>query len=170
MNATMNQTPPEPGYPVPHAGRNQDLTGRVSDGQANAIYTVGYNLSQRGKYDQAATLFTMLTIYRPKDPKYTRAVAICFRKMGQYEEAIRLFARTMELRPDNYEPAFQLIECMLLMGKQDEANDLLEAIAAVACNTGQTQLLEQATGMLELLDAAADAADAAELAAMEVAA
>lgn len=149
------QATPEPGQ-EPEAG----LSSRVSDGQANSIYAVAYGLSQQGKHEQAATLFTMLTIYRPREPKYTRAVAICLRKMGQYQEAIRQFARTMELKPDSYEPAFQLIECMLLLGRREAAVELLETMAAMAGDTGQLRVLEQSRTMLELLYAAPSGTDA----------
>lgn len=161
MNATMNTPAAVLGAQAPQASGVQDYSRRLSDGQANSIYAAAYQLSQQGKHEQASTLFALLSMYRPREPKYTRSVAICFRKMGWYGEAIRYFAKTMELNPDNFEPAFQLVECMLLMGRRDDAVDLLEKFASMAADTGRTGILDKASAMLELLSATARSEEAA---------
>jgi Flp pilus assembly protein TadD len=145
MNATQDAAP---------EAATPDFSNRLSDGQANAIYTSAYHLSNQGRHEQATALFALLGLYRPKDPKYAHAVAISFRRMGNYEEAIRMFARTMELRPDDYGPAFQLIECMLLLGRRDEAKGLLDTIVGAAQHDGQTATVERAAALLELIEGA----------------
>ena len=161
MNATMNTPAAVPEVQSPEAAGVKDYSDRLSDGQANSIYAAAYHMSQQGKHEQASTLFALLSMYCPREPKYTRSVAICFRKMRRYEDAIRYFAKTMELRPDNFEPAFQLVECMLLMGRRDDAVDLLEKFATMATDTGQTSILDQASAMLELLNAPAHSQEVA---------
>jgi len=127
---------------------------RLSDGQANSIYASAYHLSQRGRHDQASALFALLGMYRPQEPKYTHAVAVCFRELGQYEDAIRMFARTMELSPGDYTPTFNLIQCLLLLNQRDKAVELLQTLATAARDEGQLHTLERATAMLDLVQTA----------------
>lgn len=157
MNAAQTTVAPAPevreALPPPEEPEAPFFAGQLSDGQVNTIYTAAYHLSRKGQHEQASTLFALLGMYRPLDPTYSNAVAICFRKMGRYEDAIRLFARTMELRPSDYGPAFHLIECLALLGRQVEAIDLLATITGVARADGDLATLQRAGGMLELLRA-----------------
>ncbi|RYX93950.1 MAG: tetratricopeptide repeat protein [Comamonadaceae bacterium] len=158
MNAILNAPVRAPGsdaaalaQPALPPAVVPDYSDRLPEGQANSVYAAAYTLSQQGKHEQASTLFALLSMYRPREPKYTRSVAICFRKMGRYEDAIRYFAKTMELSQDSYEPAFQLVECMLLMGRREEAAGLLGKFCDMAAATGNDAVLAQAGGMLDLL-------------------
>lgn len=128
-----------------------ELSTRLSEGQANAIYAAAYHLSERGKHDQACALFALLGMYEPQEPKYAHATGMCFRRMGQYEQAIPLFARAMALRPNDYAPAFQLVECMMLLNKRNEAKELLEMIAGASREQGQPQTTMRAKAIMDLI-------------------
>jgi tetratricopeptide (TPR) repeat protein len=130
-----------------------DVSTRLTDGQANTMYTAGYNMSRSGDHERASALFGLLQMYRPDEPKYAHATAICFRKMGRYEDAIPLFARTMELAPDDSGPAFQLIECLMLLKHHEKARGLLQLIAGVARDEGKTETLERALALTQLIEA-----------------
>ncbi|WP_048439659.1 hypothetical protein [Caenimonas sp. SL110] len=122
----------------------------MNEAQANSLYARVYMLTEQGRFDQANVLLALISMYRPDEPKFLLASAICFRKTGCYEEAVQKFAKVMELAPDDDGPAFQMIECMGLMGRQDDAVDLLKSMAAVARRDGKTETLERATALLEL--------------------
>jgi tetratricopeptide (TPR) repeat protein len=153
MNAAQNATAVAPAPPAADLPQELDFSNRLSDEQANTIYTAGYQLTRKGDHERASALFGLLGMYRPHEPMYAHAVAVCFRKLGRYKEAIPLFARTMELRPDDYGPAFQLIECLMLLKEHDKALGLLEIIAGVARDEGKTETLERAVALTELIQA-----------------
>jgi tetratricopeptide (TPR) repeat protein len=129
-----------------------DCANRLSDGQANTIYRAAYQLSESGRHDQAVALFALLGLYRPQEPKYALAAAICFRRTGRYDQAIAFFAQTMKLRPHEYGPAFQMVECMMLQGRRDESVQLLKDIAAAATEVGEKNAAERAGALLELVE------------------
>ena len=148
---STQQTLPAPAQtPMPEF---PDFSTRLSQPQANALYAMAYQLSERGRHEQAHSMLLLLRMYRPRDPSYSKAMAICCRKMGRYEEAIRFFAQTMELQPDEHGPAFQLIECMVLLGLRENACDLLHMMSELAREQGLTDTLERAEALLEFLQA-----------------
>ena len=153
MHATKEAAAVSPEAHDPDEPEVLDFSNRLSDGQANSIYRNGYRLSEQGRHEQASTLFALLGIYRPQEPKFAHALAICFRKLGRYEDAIREFARTMELRPNDFGPVFPLIECLMLLHRREQALDLLMKVVQVAREGGQAQPLERAQALLELLHA-----------------
>jgi tetratricopeptide (TPR) repeat protein len=129
-----------------------ELKARLTDGQVNTLYTQAYNLGRSGRHEDAGRLMLLITLYRPQEPKYSHALGVCLRNMGRYEEAVRAFARTMELRPREFGPAFQLIECMLHLGGHQEALLLLDDIAEVADDIGDTASHAQATELIKRLE------------------
>ena len=133
--------------------RLPDFANRLPQSEAEAMYALAYQLTERGLHDKAFATLTVLRLYRPKDPSYAKAMAICCRKMGRYDEAVRYFAQTMELRPDDYEPAFQMIECMVLMGAREQAGEVLRMISVVARHAGLTDTLERAETLLGFMQA-----------------
>jgi tetratricopeptide (TPR) repeat protein len=137
------------------ARRAAEIRSRLSDAQANTIYTAAFRLSEKGNYQDASSLLRLLGVYRPNEPKYAYAAGICFRKLGRYEEAIPVLGRAMELRPDDYAPAFLIIECMMLLGRREEALNLLQIIAAAAVEYGQPQTVERATALIDFIEGAA---------------
>lgn len=154
MHATQDATAALPEAPASDKSEVLDFSNRLSDGQANSIYRNACRLSGQERHEQASTLFALLGIYRPQEPKYAHALAICFRKLGRYEDAIREFARTMEMRPDDFGPVFPLIECLMLLNRRDQALELLNTVATVARARNQVAPLERALALLELLQAA----------------
>jgi type III secretion system low calcium response chaperone LcrH/SycD len=128
-----------------------DELHQLSEGQVNTIYTAAYQLSERGRYDQACALFALLRLYRPDEPKYSHAAGICFRKMGAYEQAIPFFARAMELKPDDFGPAFQLIECMMHLGLREKAIEVLQAVASSGRDYGQVATTMRAKAIMDLI-------------------
>jgi Flp pilus assembly protein TadD len=130
------------------------LTANLTDGQVNTMYRYAYNLTQKGRHDQAVSLFGLLSLYRPKDAKFPRAVAVCYRRIGRLEDAIHMFARTLELAPADHWPALQLVECLLQLGRRESAHELLMTIAAVARQRGDETTCDRATGMIELMEGA----------------
>lgn len=155
MQATTDAATTAPQAPASDEPETLDFSNRLSDGQANTLYRVAYRLSEQGRHEQASTLLALLCLYRPEEPKYARAGAICFRKVGRYEDAIRMFAKTMELRPDDFEPVFPLVECLLLLKRREQALDLLAKVATVARETGQPGPLERALTLIQLLESPA---------------
>lgn len=154
MNSMQALALADAGAQSAHESSASNVAHRLSEGQANSIYASAYHLSKNGRHDQASALFALLGMYRPQEPKYTHAVAVCFRELGQYEDAIRMFARTVELSPGDYTPTFNLIQCLLLLDQREKAIDLLQTVAKAAREEGQHHTLERATVMLELLQVA----------------
>jgi type III secretion system low calcium response chaperone LcrH/SycD len=128
-----------------------DTLHHLSDGQVNTIYTAAYQLSERGRHDQACALFALLRMYRPQEAKYSHAVGICFRKLGSYEQAIPFFASAMELKPDDFAPAFQLIECLMLLGRREQAMQVLQAVASGGADYAQEAATERARALMSLI-------------------
>jgi type III secretion system low calcium response chaperone LcrH/SycD len=136
-----------------HEPHTTALADRLSDGQANSLYATAYQLAERGKHEKANSLFALLGMYCPQEPKYPHAAGVCFRKLGQYEDAIRMFARAQQLDPDNHDPAFQVVECMLLLGRREAARDLLLSMIEIARRDAREVTLERAEAMLSFLEA-----------------
>lgn len=150
-NVTATQEPDAPAASALELPQLPDFSDRISDAEANAMYAAAYNLSRLGRHEQAATMLSLLTLYRPDDARTAYALGVCLRKMGQYKEAIRAFADAMELRHDDFEPAFQLIECMALLGRRNEIWDLLRLIEEVSRHEGKTDWADRAKTLMELL-------------------
>ncbi|MBC7378383.1 MAG: tetratricopeptide repeat protein [Burkholderiaceae bacterium] len=131
--------------------QGEDLSGRLDHDQANTLYTHAFYLGNQGKHEKACAVLDLLRLYRPHEPKYTLAAAVCLRKLGRYEDAIRMFAQTIELRPDDYSPVFPLVECMLQLGLREQAAELLQKVAGAAEDDGQASIQARAEAMLGFL-------------------
>jgi Flp pilus assembly protein TadD len=150
MNATQDTAPRQlPGaMDVELLLQGTDLSGRLDNDQANTLYTHAFYLGNQGKYQEACAVLDLLRLYRPHEPKYTTAAAVCLRKLGRHEDAIRMYAQTIELRPDDYGPVFPLVECMLQLGLREQAAELLRKVAAAAEESGEPAIQARADAML----------------------
>lgn len=111
---------------------------RLSDGDFEAIYALGHGLYAQQKFDEAAQHFGLLTVYRPAEPRYLRALAACRQRAGRYVEAIQSWSLLAFLAPENPDTTLHVAECQIRLGQRDEALASLR-MAIRLCELAGTQ-------------------------------
>jgi len=132
---------------------------RLSFSDTEVIYGIAYNLVVQGRYEDALRRFSVLTLYRPMEPRYLAGLALCNQMLGRYEQAIASFAFAAHLQPDNPEHMLSIAECELLRHSFGEAREVLELVVQYCREKGgyeKTRL--RAEGMLALVEKRAESA------------
>ena len=132
---------------------------RLSFADTEVIYGIAYNLVAQGRYADALRRFSVLTLYRPLEPKYLAGLAVCNQMLGRYDEASSAFAFAAHLQPDEPEHLLSIAECDLLRQNFGEARELLELVVRFCREKGgydKTRL--RAEGMLALTAKEGDSA------------
>src|SRR4051812_41154516 len=106
----------------------EGMSHRLSDEQAEAIYSMGYHLMQQGQGDRAARVLLLLTLFRPNDAKYWHAMGVCCHRRNDPAGAVEALTRALDLAPEDPKPAFLLVESLLALGLRDEATSLLDLV------------------------------------------
>ena len=130
---------------------------RLTFTDTEVIYGIAYNLVMQGRYEDALRRFSVLTVYRPMEPKYLAGLAICNQMLGRYDQAIAAFAFAAHLQPDHPEHMLSIAECELLRHSFDDARELLNLVVRF-CNEkgGYEKTRLRAEGMLALVEKRAD--------------
>jgi len=111
---------------------NLPSSTRFSDEQIEVIYGIGHSLFVQGKFENACSVFQMMLIYRPLDPRILGAFALCCKRNGQFETAIPAYSAALVLEPTNLSWAVHMAECLAALGKRNESLTLLDPLIKLA--------------------------------------
>lgn len=105
---------------------------RFTDVQIEVIYGIGYSFFMQGKFDMACSVFQMMLMYRPLDPRILGGFALCCKRLGRFEAAIPAYSAALVLEPTNLTWAVHMAECLAALGQRDESLTLLEPLIKLA--------------------------------------
>ena len=100
----------------------------ISDGEMEALYSLGYNFYRTGNLENAGKVFQFLVLYDHFNPRYWIAMGALCQTKKRYMEAITAYAYASFLDIRDPKPQYHAAECYLAAG--DRAN-ALSAIAAL---------------------------------------
>jgi type III secretion system low calcium response chaperone LcrH/SycD len=106
-------------------GALKDLRG-LNDENLEAVYAIGFNLYNQGKYADAEPLFQFASLYGGTQPHYWLALGNCRLMLAKYEAAIEAFGFAYLFDSDNVWPLIQTATCHLALGDKANAKDALE--------------------------------------------
>lgn len=109
----------------------QSDNGNLSNDDYNALYTIGYNLFQNGKYDDAHAFFRILTYLAPEEEKFWFSLATNYKMLKKYPAAIQCYSQAAHKKPENPYTHWHAAECFFSLGERNAAltalNSALEA-------------------------------------------
>ena len=112
-------------------GTIRDVKG-LSDDEMEALYSVGYNLFQSGKYDDAEKVLRYLAMIDHTNAKYWLALGVLLQTVRKFEQAAACYGFAGFLDLSNPEPQFYAAECFLALGDRESAKSALAALEEFA--------------------------------------
>ncbi len=109
----------------------RDLKG-LTDGEMEAIYSLGYNFYTTGRLDDADKVFRFLVLIDHTCPKYWIGLGAVQQVKRDYKHAITSYAYASFLDIDNPKPQYHAAECFLATGDKVNALSALDALDAFA--------------------------------------
>lgn len=88
---------------------------------AENLYARAFCLYRQGDYEQAETLFRLLSRLLPLNSKYIYAQAASMQQNEKWKEAISTYWRALTLDAQQIEGYYRIAECALQLGKKREA-------------------------------------------------
>ncbi len=85
----------------------------LSDDECEGLYSMGHNLYESGRYQDAINIFRFLMMTNPYEYKYTFGLAACMQMEKDYHEATSCYLLAATLKPDQPLPHFHSAECYL---------------------------------------------------------
>ena len=110
-----------------HGGTLGDLY-EFTDEEYEAVYQLGFNTYNQGRYLDALKLFAFLVIHNTYQRKYVFAYASCFQMLKQYKEAIQYYSLASAMDLKDPVPTFHTAECMIATGYFKQAREALEIV------------------------------------------
>jgi type III secretion system low calcium response chaperone LcrH/SycD len=100
--------------------------------QIEAVYALGYNLYNQGRWAQALQVFSFLTFHDHVDRRLHIARAACLQMLKRYEEALTAYLLAHVLDVSDPAVGLQLAECLIALRRKPEARAALETVAVLA--------------------------------------
>ena len=123
-----------------------------TDEEFDALYALGYNLYNQGKFSEALTAFGFLLMHDQFERKYYKAFGSCQQMLKRYEEAVRNYSMASILDMTDPEPTFHTAECLVALNMPEDAK---QALGFVLKDTeGRPEyaaMHERAKAMIEVL-------------------
>lgn len=106
----------------------------ISDDIVEALYAFAYSNYQIGKYNDAATLFRLLTGLRIRDPRFWKGLGSALQMLKNFEEAVEAYswAALLDDKQADPHPHFHAAECLHTLGKVGQGIKALDAARTVA--------------------------------------
>jgi Flp pilus assembly protein TadD len=120
----------------------------VGPAQIEALYALGHGLYSRGRLDDAAEVFGLLTVYESTDPRFWFARGATALERRALPEAITSFGFAALLDPRDAWALVHLGECLLLHEEIETAREALERAVARASEVGDEVAGQRAMGFL----------------------
>ena len=99
----------------------------LTDDEMEAIYTVGYNLVQNGKHQEAEKIFKFLCFFDHLQHKYWLGLGACRKALKDWAGAINAYGFAGLLNVNDPRAAMQASECHTALGNTEEAESGLHA-------------------------------------------
>ncbi|MBQ6470780.1 MAG: SycD/LcrH family type III secretion system chaperone [Victivallales bacterium] len=105
----------------------RELKG-ITDGEMEALYSLGYSFYTTGRYADAEKVFRFLVLFDHLNAKYWTGLGAVFQVQKRYNEAITAYGYASFLDLHNPKPQYFAAECFAAMGDKVNA---LSALAAL---------------------------------------
>jgi type III secretion system low calcium response chaperone LcrH/SycD len=123
-----------------------------TDEEFEALYALGYNFYNQGKFAEALQAFGFLLMHDQLERKYYKAFGSCQQMLKRYEDAVRNYSIASILDLTDPEPTFHTAECMIALGMPVEAIEALEIVAEMTKGKAERKVMhDRAHAMMELL-------------------
>lgn len=100
----------------------------ISDKEMEAIYSVGYNLYESGKYDDGLKVFKFLCFFDHLEKKYWLGLGAVNQMLKKYNDAVNAYSMAAMLDIDDPAPAMHAADCLLLTGNKEKAESALNFV------------------------------------------
>lgn len=130
----------------------QEVKG-FTDDQMEAIYSIGYNLYESGKYSDAVQVFTWLGIFNPFISKYWLGLGASLQMIKDFENALNAYAvAAITSEPEDPVPHLHAGECYVGMGNLEEARKAFQTAADFSKDKSKyIKIYKKAMAFLEIL-------------------
>lgn len=109
----------------------RDLKG-ITDGEMEAVYSLGFNFYNTGRYDEADKVFRFLVLFDHMNPKYWTGMGAVQQVRRDYDGAVTSYAFASFLNLRDPKPQYHAAECFLAKGDRDNALSALTALKQYA--------------------------------------
>lgn len=109
----------------------RELKG-ITDGEMEAVYSLGFNFYNTGRYDEAEKIFKFLVLFDHLNPKYWTAIGALQQVRKDYDTAVTSYSFASFLDLSDPKPQFHAAECFFAKGDVDNATSALEALKSFA--------------------------------------
>lgn len=93
--------------------KNLPSSSRLDDNDINAIYALAYNLLKQGRHEEALKYLSLLSLYRPVDPKVVVGLAVTYQMLQMLEQAINVYSFAAFIEPENPEHMLSMAQCQI---------------------------------------------------------
>jgi type III secretion system low calcium response chaperone LcrH/SycD len=119
-------------------GTMKDIRG-LSAEEVETVYSIGFNLYNQGKYEQAEPMFQFACFYSHLQPRYWMALGNCRQMTKKYAPAIDAYGLAYLFDTEDPWPPIQTAICYLAMKNKELAGDALTlADKAIAGKPNET--------------------------------
>lgn len=122
----------------------------LSREEKKEVYTIGYQLYQERKYQEALELFRLIYSQEPNNTTFYEAVTTCEKVLKEYTKALKYYGLASLLDPSNLAYPLAIAECQLRLGETSQAIKTLMNLSEIALDTTPepTELLYQIEALL----------------------
>lgn len=102
--------------------------------QPEAIYAYAYQFYANGHFEEARSLFSLLTVMQPDQLNYWMGLGACLQMQKKYEKALEAYAAAALIDVDSLNPLphFYAAECLLSLKDVTRALQALESAHTIA--------------------------------------
>jgi len=141
-------------------GTFKSLKG-FTDDEMEAIYSVGYNLLQNGKAEDAENVFRFLCFFDHLEKKFWLGLGMCRKAQKNFAGAVDAFGFAGLLDVKDPRAPMHAAECHIALGNREAALSGLYAAAKFCGDVEKYQpIKDRAQAMTKVLEAAAASAPA----------
>lgn len=109
----------------------RDLKG-ITDGEMEAVYSLGFNFYNTGRVDDAEKVFKFLVLFDHMNPKYWIGMGAVQQVQRNFKGAVTSYAFASFLDLEDPKPQYHAAECYLAMDDKTNALSALEALRRFA--------------------------------------
>lgn len=111
----------------------------ITPDELEAIYSVGFNFYQTGKFAEAEKIFRFLVLLNHLDSKYWTALGAVLQVQKNFDKAIEAYGMATFLDIHNSKSQYFAAECHLLQGNAEKALSALTALETYATSSPTSQ-------------------------------
>lgn len=114
-------------YKVYLFGESPKQAMGISDQRMEELYNDGYTLFKAGKYNDSATIFRMLSMYNPRDTRFSLALGASYQRMKDYDKAIQAYVMCAYVDKESPLPLYYSSDCYMKMNNPIASLTMLSA-------------------------------------------